>query len=58
MKLLRGIAEGDVERPKGPVAFILRDLKEHGAKLTEELVLEEAGEIPLAMLEEPEEQLT
>ena len=56
-RILRGIAEYDVEHPKGPVALIIKDLRRHGAKLTEELVLVEPGEMDLAIMVEPEEVL-
>ena len=52
-----GIAEYDVEHPKGPVALIVKDLKRHGAKLTEELFLVEPEEMDLAIMVEPEEVL-
>ena len=49
-RILRGIAEYDVEHPKGPVALIIKDLRRHGAKLTEELVLVEPEEMDLAIM--------
>ena len=56
-RIMRGITEYDVERPKGPVALIVKDLRRHGAKFTEELVLVEPGEMDLAIMVEPEEVL-
>ena len=56
-QILRGIAEYDVEHPKGPVALIIKDLRRHGAKLTEELVLVEPEEWTLPLWWNPRKSL-